>query len=101
MAARPAAAAASTGPVVVVVVVVDRRDGELRAFLAPPGPCPVRAAGGGFARPLRRAALGRHRLLTSGLDGQQAPTLASHPGLARPGPALRRPGLTLRVIRRV
>jgi hypothetical protein len=32
------------------VVVVDRRDG-LRAFLTPPGPCPVRAAGAGFARP--------------------------------------------------
>jgi hypothetical protein len=33
------------------VVVADRRDG-LRAFLATPGPCPVRAAaGGGFARP--------------------------------------------------
>ena len=32
------------------VVVVDRRDG-LRAFLGPPGPCPVAAAGGGFARP--------------------------------------------------
>jgi hypothetical protein len=33
------------------VVVVDRRDGGLRAFLARPGPCPVVAAGGGFARP--------------------------------------------------
>jgi hypothetical protein len=32
------------------VVVVDRRDG-LRAFLAPAAPCPVRAAGAGFARP--------------------------------------------------
>jgi hypothetical protein len=32
------------------VVVVDRRGG-LRAHLAPPGPCPVVAAGGGFARP--------------------------------------------------
>jgi hypothetical protein len=32
------------------VVVVDRRDG-LRAFLTPAGPCPVRAAGAGFARP--------------------------------------------------
>jgi hypothetical protein len=32
------------------VVVADRRDG-LRAFLTAPGPCPVRAAGGGFARP--------------------------------------------------
>jgi hypothetical protein len=33
------------------VVVVDRRDGGLRAFLAPPGPCPVVDAGAGFARP--------------------------------------------------
>jgi hypothetical protein len=33
------------------VVVVDRRGGDLRAFLAPPGPCPVVAAGTGFARP--------------------------------------------------
>jgi hypothetical protein len=40
-----------TGPDALVVV-VDRRGGELRAFLAPTGPCPVRAAaGGGFARP--------------------------------------------------
>jgi hypothetical protein len=36
------------------VVVVDRRGGEPRVFLAPPGPCPVApaaGAGGGFARP--------------------------------------------------
>jgi len=33
------------------VVVVDRRDGGLRALLGAPGPCPVAAAGGGFARP--------------------------------------------------
>src|SRR4029450_12113487 len=33
------------------VVVVDRRDSGLRALLAPPGPCPVEAAGAGFARP--------------------------------------------------
>ena len=33
------------------VVVVDRRGGELRAFLAPRGSCPVRVAGSGFARP--------------------------------------------------
>jgi hypothetical protein len=32
------------------VVVVDRRGG-LQAFLAPAGPCPVVAAGGGLARP--------------------------------------------------
>ena len=35
-----------------LMVVVDRRGGELRALLAPAGPCPVQAAaGGGFARP--------------------------------------------------
>jgi hypothetical protein len=33
------------------VVVVDRRGGELRAFLTATGPCPVVAAGAGFARP--------------------------------------------------
>jgi hypothetical protein len=33
------------------VVVVDRRGEELRAFLAAPGPCPMVAAGTGFARP--------------------------------------------------
>jgi len=33
------------------VVVVDRRDDELRVFLAAPGPCRVVAAGSGFARP--------------------------------------------------
>jgi hypothetical protein len=33
------------------VVVADRRGGELRAFLTTPAPCPVQAAGGGFARP--------------------------------------------------
>jgi hypothetical protein len=33
------------------VVVVDRRGGALRALLGPPGPCPVTAAGSGFARP--------------------------------------------------
>jgi hypothetical protein len=33
------------------VVVVDRRAGDLRAFLTPPGPCPVVATGAGFARP--------------------------------------------------
>jgi hypothetical protein len=33
------------------VVVVDRRGSGLRALLAPPGPCPVEAAGAGFARP--------------------------------------------------
>jgi hypothetical protein len=34
------------------VVVVDRRDADLRAFLGPPGPCPVQGTpAGGFARP--------------------------------------------------
>jgi hypothetical protein len=33
------------------VAVVDRRGGDLRVFLAPPGRCPVVAAGAGFARP--------------------------------------------------
>jgi hypothetical protein len=33
------------------VVVVDRRGEELRAFLTATGPCPVVAAGAGFARP--------------------------------------------------
>jgi hypothetical protein len=33
------------------VAVVDRRGGDLRVFLSPPGPCPVVAAGAGFARP--------------------------------------------------
>jgi hypothetical protein len=33
------------------VVVVDRRNDELRAFLVPPGRCPVVADGAGFARP--------------------------------------------------
>jgi hypothetical protein len=33
------------------VVVADRRDGRLRAFLTSTGPCPVQAAGDGFARP--------------------------------------------------
>jgi nitrite reductase/ring-hydroxylating ferredoxin subunit len=57
-----------------LVVVVDRRDGELRAFLAPHGPCPVRAAGSGFARPCvgqrwdRTGAPASERR-----DGQEAP----------------------------
>ncbi len=33
------------------VVVVDRRGGRLRAFLAPPGACPVVGTSSGFARP--------------------------------------------------
>ncbi len=38
------------------VVVVDRRGDALRTFLAPAGPCPVVAAGDGFARPCQRLA---------------------------------------------
>jgi hypothetical protein len=56
------------------VVVVDRRDGELRAFLAPPGPCPVRAAGSGFARPCAGHRWDRAGAPASDLrDGQEAP----------------------------
>jgi hypothetical protein len=50
LSAAPAGAVTETAGPDGQVVVVDRR-GELRAFLAPPGPCPVRAAGSGFARP--------------------------------------------------
>lgn len=56
------------------VVVVDRRDGQPRAFLAPPGPCPVRPAGSGFARPCagqRWDAEGNPA--TNLRDGQEAP----------------------------
>jgi hypothetical protein len=45
----PGAVSQTAGPAGSVVV-VDRRDG-VRAFLAERGPCPVEAAGGGFARP--------------------------------------------------
>jgi hypothetical protein len=51
------------------VVVVDRR-GELRAFLAPPGSCPVRVAGSGFARPC---------------DGQRPAQRRGGPAPAAPG----------------
>jgi hypothetical protein len=55
------------------VVVVDRRDG-LRAFLAPPGPCPVVAAGGGFARPCAGQRWDAGGSPASELrDGQEAP----------------------------
>jgi hypothetical protein len=61
------------------VVVVDRRGGDVRAFLAPAGPCPVRAApGGGFARPCAG-----HRW-----DAAGAP--APDPGDPRAPPPLRR-----------
>jgi len=55
------------------VVVVDRR-GPLRAFLAPPGPCPMRAAGGGFARPCAGQRWDASGSPASDLrDGQEAP----------------------------
>jgi hypothetical protein len=55
------------------VVVVDRR-GTLRAFLAPPGPCPVRAAGSGFARPCAGQRWDASGSPASELrDGQEAP----------------------------
>ena len=59
------------------VVVVDRRDG-LRAFLAPPGTCPVVAAGGGFARPC------------TGRRWDAAGTPAGREGAGRPAPPPRR-----------
>jgi hypothetical protein len=65
------------------VVVVDRRDG-LRAFLAPPGPCPVRAAGAGFARPCT----GQH------WDAAGAPAAGPRASPAAP-PPLRRVPATL------
>jgi hypothetical protein len=36
------------------VVVVDRREGDLRAFVGPAGACPLAADGRGFARPCTR-----------------------------------------------
>ena len=55
------------------VVVVDRR-GELRAFLAPPGACPVRPAGSGFARPCAGQRWDASGSPASELrDGQEAP----------------------------
>ena len=60
-------------------MVVDRRGGDVRAFLAPAGPCPVQAApGGGFARPCAG-----HRW-----DAAGAP--APDPGDPRAPPPLRR-----------
>jgi nitrite reductase/ring-hydroxylating ferredoxin subunit len=56
------------------VVVVDRRGGELRAFLAPPGSCPVRVAGSGFARPCDGQRWDAEGGPASELrDGQEAP----------------------------
>ena len=43
------------------VVVVDRRDGELRAFLAPPGPAPASAGTGAAPRPASAATARRRR----------------------------------------
>ena len=56
------------------VVVVDRRGGELRAFLAPPGGCPVVIAGSGFARPCDGQRWDAEGGPASELrDGQEAP----------------------------
>ena len=56
------------------VVVVDRRGGGLRALLAPPGGCPVRGAGSGFARPCAGQRWDRSGAPASNLrDGQEAP----------------------------
>ena len=55
------------------VVVVDRRGG-LRAFLAAPASCPVRAAGSGFARPCTGQRWDAEGSPASDLrDGQEAP----------------------------
>ena len=71
--ALPAGAVTEVAGPVGQVVVVDRRDG-LRAFLAPPGPCPVRAAGSGFARPCAGHRWDRAGAPASNLrDGQEAP----------------------------
>jgi nitrite reductase/ring-hydroxylating ferredoxin subunit len=51
LSALPAGAVTQVAGPAGQVVVVDRRHGELRAFLAPPAPCAVQAAGDGFARP--------------------------------------------------
>jgi hypothetical protein len=51
LASLPAGAVTQVAGPAGQVVVVDRRAGGLRALFAPPGPCPVRAAGDGFARP--------------------------------------------------
>jgi hypothetical protein len=56
------------------VVVVDRRGGGLRAFLAPAGPCPVVAAGSGFARPCAGQRWDAAGATASGRrDGEEAP----------------------------
>jgi hypothetical protein len=71
--ALPAGAVTETAGPAGQVVVVDRR-GELRAFLAPPGSCPVRAAGSGFARPCAGQRWDAEGSPASELrDGQEAP----------------------------
>jgi hypothetical protein len=71
--ALPAGAVTETAGPAGQVVVVDRR-GDLRAFLAPPGSCPVRAAGSGFARPCAGQRWDAEGSPASELrDGQEAP----------------------------
>ena len=60
------------------VVVVDRRDSGLRALLAPPGPCPVEAAGAGFARPCTGQRWDADGVPAAG-PGQAAPPLRRVP----------------------
>ena len=56
-----------------LVVVADRR-GELRAFVVPPGPCPMEAAGRGFARPCAGQRWDAEGNPASNLrDGQETP----------------------------
>jgi hypothetical protein len=71
--ALPAGAVTETAGPAGQVVVVDRRGG-LRAFLAPPGACPVRGAGSGFARPCAGQRWDAGGSPASELrDGQEAP----------------------------
>jgi hypothetical protein len=71
--ALPAGAVTETPGPAGQVVVVDRRGG-LRAFLAPPGACPIRGAGSGFARPCARQRWDAGGSPASELrDGQEAP----------------------------
>ena len=71
--ALPAGAVTETPGPAGPVVVVDRRGG-LRAFLAPPGACPIRGAGSGFARPCAGQRWDAGGSPASELrDGQEAP----------------------------
>jgi hypothetical protein len=71
--ALPAGAVTETAGPAGRVVVVDRR-GDLRAFLAPPGACPIRGAGSGFARPCAGQRWDASGSPASELrDGQEAP----------------------------